>query len=112
MRAAGHCVDAVGHRIVQGGARFSEPALVTPGVLEALRGLSDLDPLYNPTEVALNEASRRLLPDAPTVAIFDTGFHCTLPEVAWRYALPYELSDRLGLRRYGFHGVSHRYVAE
>ena len=104
-------IDAVGHRVVQGGARFFEPTRVTPAVLQDLRGLKELDPLHNPTEVAMIEAAQRLLPDAPSVAVFDTAFHRTLPEVAWRYALPADLADRLGLRRYGFHGISHRYVS-
>ena len=104
-------IDAVGHRVVQGGARFFEPTRVTPDVLQDLRGLQELDPLHNPTEVALIEAAQKLLPDVPAVAVFDTAFHRTLPEVAWRYALPSDLSDRLGLRRYGFHGISHRYVS-
>ena len=104
-------IDAVGHRVVQGGARFFEPTRVTPEVLEGLHGLEELDPLHNPTEVALIEATQRLLPDAPNVAVFDTAFHRTLPEVAWRYALPADLADRLNLRRYGFHGISHRYVS-
>jgi len=104
-------IDAVGHRVVHGGARFSEPTRVTPLMLGELRGLRELDPLHNPTEVALIEAASRLLPDKPGVAVFDTAFHRTLPEVAWRYALPADLSDRLGLRRYGFHGISHRYVS-
>lgn len=105
-------INAVGHRIVQGGARFSEPTRITPDVLHDLRGLQELDPLHNPTEVAMIEAAQQLLPDAPAVAVFDTAFHRTLPEVAWRYGLPMDLSDRLGLRRYGFHGISHRYVSE
>ncbi len=104
-------IDAVGHRVVQGGSRFSEPTRVTPDVLRDLHSLEQLDPLHNPTEVALMEAAQKLLPDAPAVAVFDTAFHRTLPEVAWRYALPADLADRLGLRRYGFHGISHRYVS-
>lgn len=104
-------IDAVGHRVVQGGARFFEPTRITPDVLRDLRGLEPLDPLHNPTEVALVEAAQKLLPDAPAVAVFDTAFHRTLPEVAWRYALPADLADRQGLRRYGFHGISHRYVS-
>jgi acetate kinase len=115
-QAIAHCrplgVDAVGHRMVHGGARFSAPTQVMPNVLDALRGLSDLDPLHNPTEVALIEAAQRLLPDVPAVAVFDTAFHRTLPEVAWRYAIPRDLADRLNLRRYGFHGIPHRYVSE
>ncbi len=104
-------IDAVGHRVVHGGARFTQPTRVTPQVLDDLRGLQELDPLHNPPEVALIEAARRLLPDAPAVAVFDTAFHRTLPETAWRYALPSDLADRLGLRRYGFHGISHAYVS-
>ena len=105
-------IDAIGHRVVHGGGTFSEPTRVTPDVLDALRGLRDLDPLHNPTEVVLIEAGLRLRPDAPAVAVFDTAFHRTLPDVAARYALPAELSDRLHLRRYGFHGLSHQYVSE
>ena len=105
-------IDAIGHRVVQGGARFFEPTRITPDVLNDLRRLQELDPLHNPTEVALIEAAQKLLPNAPNVAVFDTAFHRTLPEVAWRYALPTDLADRLGLRRYGFHGISHRYVSE
>jgi len=105
-------IEAVGHRVVQGGARFSQPTRITPDAMDGLRSLRDLDPLHNPTEVALIEAASRLLPDAPAVAVFDTAFHRTLPEVAWRYALPRDLSDRLHLRRYGFHGLSYQYVSE
>ncbi len=105
-------IDAVGHRVVQGGARFSAPTRITPDALDALRGLADLDPLHNPVEVGLIEAAQRLLPDAPAVAVFDTAFHQTMPEAAWRYALPTDMADSLGLRRYGFHGISHRYVSE
>ena len=105
-------IDAVGHRLVHGGAKFQEPTRITPEVLDALRGLRELDPLHNPTEVALIEAAQNLLPDVPAFALFDTAFHRTLPEVAYRYALPMDLSERLGLRRYGFHGLSHRFVSE
>ncbi|BDI30590.1 acetate kinase [Capsulimonas corticalis] len=105
-------VSAVGHRFVHGGADFHEPVVVTDGVRERLRGLAEIDPLHNPTEMAVMEETRRALPDAPVVAVFDTAFHHTLPEAAYRYALPWELSDRLGLRRYGFHGISHRYASE
>lgn len=105
-------IHALGHRVVHGGARFSETTQVTPAVLEGLGTLRELDPLHNPSEVALIEAGLRLLPAVPCAAVFDTAFHRTLPEVAARYALPLELSERLGLRRYGFHGLSHRYVSE
>jgi len=105
-------IDAVGHRVVHGGARFSQPTRVTPDVLQGLHALEALDPLHNPAEVALIEATQRLLPAAPNVAVFDTAFHRTLPERAWRYALPSDLADKLGLRRYGFHGISHAYVSQ
>lgn len=105
-------VDAVGHRVVHGGPKFWEPTRIAPDVLEGLRSLETLDPLHNPTEVALIEAGLRLLPGSPAVALFDTAFHRTLPETAWRYALPRLLSERLHLRRFGFHGLSHRFVSE
>ena len=107
-----HGIDAVGHRVVHGGAAFTQPTRVTPEVLKILHGLGDLDPLHNPTEIAMIETGLRLLPQTPAVAVFDTAFHQTLPELAWRYALPRELSDRFGLRRYGFHGISYQYVSE
>jgi acetate kinase len=107
-----HGIDAIGHRVVHGGAAFTQPTRMTHESLDDLRKLQDLDPLHNPTEVAMIEAGLRLLPDAPAVAVFDTAFHQTLPEVAWHYALPREWADNLGLRRYGFHGISYRYVSE
>ena len=110
-----HCkpfgIDAVGHRLVHGGSKFTQATQVTPEMLADLRALRGLDPLHNPGEIALIEASQRLLPDIPNVACFDTAFHRTLPEVASTYALPGELSRRLTLRRYGFHGLSHQYVS-
>jgi acetate kinase len=102
-------VAAVGHRIVHGGARFTEPTLVTQAVLDSIRQLQYLAPLHNPVGAAVIEAAARLLPHVPQVAVFDTAFHRTLPEVAALYAIPYELSTG-GLRRYGFHGISYRYV--
>ena len=105
-------VEALGHRLVHGGSAFTAPTLITPEVLATLRGLQPLDPLHNPTEVAVIEVGLRLLPDVPAVAVFDTAFHQTLPEVAWRYALPRTLSDSLHLRRYGFHGLSYQAVVE
>ncbi len=114
-KAVGQCrpfgIDAVGHRLVHGGDRFTAATRVTPEVLDDLKALRGLDPLHNPAEVRLIEASQRLLPDIPNVACFDTAFHRTLPEVAYTYALPRELSARLTLRRYGFHGLSHQYVS-
>jgi acetate kinase len=104
-------INAVGHRLVQGGAKFTQPTRITPETLAELKTLCELDPLHNPTEVGLIEAAQRLLPDIPAVAVFDTAFHRTLPPVAYTYALPWELSAKLNLRRYGFHGLSHQYVS-
>ncbi len=111
-----HCqalgVDAIGHRVVHGGPRFIAPTLVTEEVLDSLRNLSALDPVHNPAEVAALEQGMRLLPNVPTVAVFDTAFHQSLPPVAACYALPHALSERLELRRYGFHGTSYKYVSQ
>lgn len=104
-------IDAVGHRVVQGGSQFTAATRVSPEMLTELKTLRGLDPLHNPGEIGLIEATQKLLPGVPNVACFDTAFHRTLPEVAHTYALPRELSDRLGLRRYGFHGLSHQYVS-
>ena len=104
-------IDAVGHRVVHGGDKFTAATQVTPEMLGDLRTLRGLDPLHNPGEIALIEAAQRLLPGVPNVACFDTAFHRTLPEVASTYALPGDLSKRLTLRRYGFHGLSHQYVS-
>jgi len=104
-------VDAVGHRIVHGGSEFQEPTIIDPTVIDRLRTLSGLDPLHNPVQIALIVAARKRLSNAPHIAVFDTAFHRTIPDVAALYALPYELNERLKLRRYGFHGLSHAYVS-
>ena len=105
-------VDAVGHRIVHGGERFNESVLITPEVLNGIEDCIDLAPLHNPTNLkgiaAATEVFGRKIPQ---VAVFDTAFHSTLPEHAYLYAIPYHLYRRHGIRRYGFHGTSHRYVA-
>ena len=103
-------MDAVGCRIVHGGAHFVQPTRVTPSVLDELRKLADIAPLHNPASVAVLEQVQRSLPETPVMAVFDTEFHQTLPPVAYTYALPFELCARYGLRRYGFHGISHSYV--
>lgn len=105
-------VDAVGHRIVHGGARFYKPALVDEAVLRDIHELTELAPLHNPLGLAGIEAVREAMPDVRNVAVFDTAFHHELPEEAARYALPGDLTERLQLRRYGFHGISYRYVSE
>jgi acetate kinase len=105
-------IDAVGHRIVHGGARFYEPTLVTESVQNDIRALIELAPLHNPSGVAGIEAAAEALPCAANIAIFDTAFHHNLPAVASHYALPAALSAQLDLRRYGFHGLSYRYVVD
>ena len=102
---------AVGHRVVHGGDRFSGPTVVDDDVLEEIRELVPLAPLHNPANIAGIEVARARFPDTPQVAVFDTAFHAAMPPHAWRYALPRDLADRLRIRRYGFHGTSHGYVA-
>lgn len=104
-------VDAVGHRVVHGGERFRTSVLVTPEVLAEIEDMIELAPLHNPANIRGIEAVRALLGDVPQAAVFDTAFHHTLPDRAFLYALPYTLYRRYRIRRYGFHGTSHRYVA-
>ncbi len=104
-------ISAAGHRVVHGGTRFREPVLVDDEVLAAIRAVSELAPLHNPAGVSGIEAARRMLPGIPQVAVFDTAFHATLPGSAATYALDRELADRYAIRRYGFHGISVRWVA-
>lgn len=104
-------IDAIGHRVVHGGKRFTEPARVNAEVIEDIRQTIPLAPLHNPGSLAGIETAIQLFPDTPQVAVFDTAFHQTMPPAAFTYALPRELSEKLGIRRYGFHGTSHRYVA-
>ncbi|GGL78738.1 acetate kinase [Deinococcus aerolatus] len=104
-------VRAVGHRVVHGGSRFSAPATITPEVLGAIRDCVPLAPLHNPANIAGIEAAMNAFPELPQVAVFDTAFHQTLPEVAYRYAVPEAWFTQHGVRRYGFHGISHSFVA-
>ncbi|HZT43271.1 MAG TPA: acetate kinase [Chthonomonadaceae bacterium] len=104
-------IEAAGYRVVHGGSRFVAPTRVTPEILEEVRKLDPLAPLHNPVDRVGIETGLCLLPKVPAVAVFDTAFHASLPEVARTYALPWQLSERSGLRRYGFHGISHRYVS-
>ena len=101
---------AVGHRVVHGGGRFTGPTLVDEAVEAEIARLAPLAPLHNPANLAVIRAARRLTPGLPHVAVFDTAFHATLPEHAWRYAVDRRVADRHGLRRYGFHGVSYASV--
>lgn len=101
----------VGHRVVHGGTRFAAPVLVDDEVVAAVRDLIDLAPLHNPANLTGLEVARRLLPDTPHVAVFDTAFHQSMPPAAATYALDADLAARYGIRRYGFHGTSHAYVS-
>jgi acetate kinase len=103
-------LDAVGHRVVHGGERFGEPVLVDNEITRAIERLNPLAPLHNPANVLGIRAITKKWPDMPQVAVFDTAFHRSLPEHAWRYAVPDELYTNHGIRRYGFHGTSHEYV--
>ncbi|HSN37971.1 MAG TPA: acetate kinase, partial [Arthrobacter sp.] len=103
-------LDAVGHRVVHGGERFGEPVLIDNEITRAIERLNPLAPLHNPPNVLGIRAIAKKWPDMPQVAVFDTAFHRTLPEHAWRYAVPDELYTNHGIRRYGFHGTSHEYV--
>ncbi|MFO7994151.1 MAG: acetate kinase [Marinobacter sp.] len=102
---------AVGHRVVHGGETFREAALINDDVLAAIKDCASLAPLHNPVNLAGIEATRALFPDIPQVAVFDTAFHQTLPEKAYLYALPSHLYNDWGVRRYGFHGTSHQFMA-
>ena len=102
---------AIGHRVVHGGAKFSEPARIDDAVLDAIRAVASLAPLHNDANLAGIELAQERWPTVPQVAVFDTAFHQTMPPHAFHYALPFELCQSLGIRRYGFHGTSHRYVA-
>lgn len=105
-------IGAVGHRIVHGGEKFSDATVITDEVIAAIRECNDLAPLHNPANLIGIEACRKLMPDTPMVAVFDTAFHQTMPEEAYLYGIPYEYYEKYKLRRYGFHGTSHSYVSK
>jgi len=105
-------VGAVGHRVAHGGPNFGDPELITPAVLAEIEELAFYAPLHNPASASGIRTAQEMFPGVPQVAVFDTAFHHTMPDYAYTYGLPYELSQKLGLRRYGFHGTSHQYVAE
>ncbi|HEV8547455.1 MAG TPA: acetate kinase [Polyangiaceae bacterium] len=104
-------VSAVGHRVVHGGEAFSDSVVLDAPALQSIEAVSDLAPLHNPANLLGIRAARERYPSVPHVAVFDTAFHQTLPRRAFLYAVPYELYERHQVRRYGFHGTSHRYVA-
>ena len=104
-------IDAVGHRVVHGGEKFSHSVIITPAVKTAIRVCSDLAPLHNPANMTGIDACEAAMPGVPQAAVFDTAFHQTMPSEAYMYALPYDVYEEYGIRRYGFHGTSHAYVA-
>ena len=104
-------LDAVGHRVVHGGEKFAESVVITDEVLKQIEACNDLAPLHNPANLKGIAAVTALLPNLPQVAVFDTAFHQTMPAKAYMYAVPYALYEKYGVRRYGFHGTSHRYVS-
>jgi acetate kinase len=105
-------LTAIGHRVVHGGEQFTQPTLISVEVIESIRELIPLAPLHNPANLLGIEACHQAFPEVPQVAVFDTAFHQTMPPMAYRYAVPDEWYSRHQVRRYGFHGSSHRYVAD
>ena len=105
-------IEAVGHRVVHGMEDFSESVIITPDVIKKVKEAYSVAPLHNPANVTGIEAVESLIPGVPQVAVFDTAFHQTMPKKAFMYALPYEMYEKYGVRRYGFHGTSHRYVSK
>ena len=104
-------IDAVGHRVVHGGEKFNQSVLVNEEVMRGIESCIDMAPLHNPANLLGIRTIAQLLPSVPQVAVFDTAFHQTLPDYAYIYGIPYELYQKYGVRRYGFHGTSHRYVS-
>jgi len=105
-------VNAVGHRVVHGGENFSNSVIINDEVKKAIEKCNDLAPLHNPPNLIGIDACEKLLPGKPQIAVFDTAFHQTMPEKAYLYAIPYELYEKYKIRRYGFHGTSHKYVSD
>ena len=105
-------IDAVGHRVVHGGEKFANSVVITDEVMAAIEECNPLAPLHNPANIIGIKACQELMPGTPMVAVFDTAFHQTMPEVAYTYALPYEYYEKDAVRRYGFHGTSHKYVSQ
>ena len=104
-------IGAVGHRVVHGGEAFNRSVLITDEVLKAIEDCIPLAPLHNPANLTGIRACQKVMPGVPMVAVFDTAFHQTMPAKAYMYALPYEYYEQDKVRRYGFHGTSHKYVA-
>ncbi len=105
-------IEAVGHRVVHGGELFADSCIITDDVIKDIEACSELAPLHNPPNIWGIMACRKVLPNIPQVAVFDTAFHHTMPDYAYIYGLPYEAYEKYGVRRYGFHGISYRYVSK
>ncbi|MEN8701302.1 acetate kinase [Bacillus infantis] len=105
-------IEGIGHRVVHGGEEFADSAVITEEVLNKIDALSELAPLHNPANITGIKAFQQVLPNVPAVAVFDTAFHQTMPESSFLYSLPYEYYEKFGIRKYGFHGTSHKYVSE
>ncbi|HZG60822.1 MAG TPA: acetate kinase [Anoxybacillus sp.] len=105
-------INGIGHRVVHGGEKFSDSVLITDETLKEIEELSELAPLHNPANIIGIKAFQEILPNVPAVAVFDTAFHQTMPEQSFLYSLPYEYYTKFGIRKYGFHGTSHKYVTQ
>ena len=105
-------ISAVGHRVVHGGEKFHDSVIIDDEVMKAIKDCIELAPLHNPPNIIGIEACQHIMPGTPMVAVFDTAFHQTIPKHAYLYALPYEMYEKYGVRKYGFHGTSHKYVAQ
>jgi acetate kinase len=105
-------IDGIGHRVVHGGEVFSDSVVITDEIIAKIEEISELAPLHNPANLVGISAFKEVLPDVPAVAVFDTAFHQTMPEQSFLYSLPYEYYKDYGIRKYGFHGTSHKYVSE
>jgi acetate kinase len=105
-------IEGIGHRVVHGGETFNDSVLITEEVLKKIEELSELAPLHNPANATGIRAFQQVLPNVPAVAVFDTAFHQTMPESSFLYSLPYEYYEKYGIRKYGFHGTSHKYVSQ
>lgn len=105
-------IAAVGHRVVHGGEKFADSVLITPDVMKALEDCIEMAPLHNPPNIMGINACSKIMPGVPQVAVFDTAFHQTMPKEAYLYAIPYEAYEKYGVRRYGFHGTSHKFVSQ
>ena len=104
--------DAVGHRIVHGGEKFTKSVVITDEVIKAIEECNDLAPLHNPANLIGIKACQKIMPGVPMVGVFDTAFHQTMPKEAYMYAVPYKYYEKYGVRRYGFHGTSHSFVSK